>query len=116
MKIPNCNSRGCPFGAASVYFRASFLVGLALLVGPALAGDAPGAKKQTRQEAAVKAEKKIAEKKSDEKVVITGSLIPEKTKPSRIPLTCSPVIIIGRTDIERSGEATLAGVLRKIPR
>ena len=34
-------------------------------------------------------------------------------KLNRIPLTTSPVIVISRTDIERSGATTLAEVLKR---
>jgi len=54
-------------------------------------------------------------KKTDSgaKTVITGSLIPQKVKPDRIPATTSPVIIIGQKDIERSGASTVTEVLRR---
>jgi len=50
---------------------------------------------------------------AQEKAIITGSLIPQKVKPDRIPATSSPVVIISRKDIERSGAATVTESLRR---
>ena len=72
-------------------------------------GGAGEPKKDTKKE--VKREQTKSE--SEAKVVITGSLIPQKSKLNRIPLTTSPVIVISRTDIERSGATTLAEVLKR---
>lgn len=46
-------------------------------------------------------------------VVVTGSLIPQKVKLDRIPVTTFPVTIISYSDIRQSGKATLPGVLRQ---
>jgi len=47
------------------------------------------------------------------RVLVTGSNIPQKVaQGQRTPATHSPVVIIDRTTIERSGRHTLAGVLR----
>jgi len=89
-------------------FFASLVVGLCLTVGPVLEAGVP--QKDVKKEA-----KPDQKKKSDsgDKTVITGSLIPQKVKPNRIPVTTSQVIIIGQKDIERSGGATVAEVLRR---
>ena|SRR6266545_7871918 len=106
MKTPNRIS-GRRTTANSPGFLALSLAALCLTVGTMPAGDQM--KKETKKEI------KLEQKKNggSETTVITGSLIPQKVKPNRIPVTSSPVIIISRQDIERSGEATLAGVLRK---
>ena len=56
---------------------------------------------------------RAAEKPGKEaKVLVTGSNIPQKVvRGHRIPTTHSPVVIIDRTTIERSGRQTLLGVL-----
>ena len=82
--------------------------GLCLLAGTVLDGDETGAKKAPKKATAVK-----PEKKAEEKVVITGSLIPQKVKRGRVPATASPVVIIDQKDIERSGATTVAQALRK---
>jgi len=109
MKTPNCisNRRFRSF-AVSLRFLASVLIGLGLIAGSVLAGDETGAKKGPKKETAVK-----AENKAEERTVITGSLIPQKVKGGRIPATTSPVVIISRQDIERSGATTVAPALRK---
>lgn len=108
MKTPNRIS-GRRNTANSPGFLALSLAALCLTVGTMPAGDQGEVKKVTKKEV------KLEQKKNggSEATVITGSLIPQKVKPNRIPVTSSPVIIISRQDIERSGEATLAGVLRK---
>ena len=80
-----------------------------LSAGTALGGDGGGPKKETKKEA----KKEQVKSESGERTLITGSLIPQKVKPNRIPVTTSPVIIIGQKEIERSGGATLADVLRR---
>jgi outer membrane cobalamin receptor len=89
-------------------FLASLVVGLCLAVGTVL--EAGVSQKEVKKEA-----KPDQKNKSDsgEKTVITGSLIPQQVKPDRIPVTASPVIIIGRQDIERSGAVTVLAVLKK---
>ena len=106
------SSRGCRFLNNPLLPFVPLLAGLFLLSGALRAADAASPKSDANKE--VKAAKKSD---SVEKTVITGSLIPQRVKASRIPVTASPVTIISQKDIERSGEATLAGVLRKnIPR
>ena len=83
--------------------------GLCLGIGTLFGGDDAAPKKPTNKE--VKKEQGRAE--PEQKVVITGSLIPQKGKLNRIPVTSSPVIVISRTDIERSGATTLAEVLKR---
>ncbi|SRR6266536_1067668 len=111
MKTPH-RSTHCRFRSAANYLSclALLLAGLCLTIGSLSAGDPGAVKKETTK--AVKPEQK---KKSApaETTVITGSLIPQKVTPTRIPITSSPVVIISRADIERSGETSLAGVLRK---
>src|ERR1051325_380625 len=111
MKTPrSISSRRFLCTAKALGYLTSLLAGLCLAVGTLSAADPGAVKKETKKE--IKSEQK--DKAAPEKVtVITGSLIPQKMKPSRIPITSSPVVIISRADIERSGEATLAGVLRK---
>jgi len=85
------------------------MAGICLTVGTVLGGAEPG-KKETKKESKSQQKSKSA---SEEKVLITGSLIPLKVKPNRIPVTSSTVIIIGREEIERSGASTVAELLRR---
>jgi|SRR5438128_1821961 len=96
--------------AILLHFTAPVLAGLSLIVGTALAGGEGAAKKQPKKEVSLDQKKKT---ESEGKTVITGSLIPQKVKPNRIPVTSSPVIIIGQNDIQRSGASTVAEVLRR---
>src|SRR5437762_13914420 len=92
----------------SLGFVACLVTALCLPFGAMLAAeDGPASKDPTTK---AKSKKKT---ESEAKIVITGSLIPEKIKPNRIPATAWPVTIIGQKDIERSGAATLQGVRRK---
>src|SRR5213594_2323585 len=91
-------------------FLASLMAGLSLTVGPVVAGDKGETKKETKKEIKLDQKKKSD---SEEKTVITGSRIPQKTKVYRIPVTASPVIIIGQNDIERSGASTVTEVLKR---
>jgi len=104
------SSRRCLTNANLLRFLAFLVVGLCLTVGTVRAGDKGETKKETKKEVKLDQKKKS---ESGEKSVITGSLIPQKVKPNRIPVTTSPVIIIGQKDIERSGGATVAEVLRR---
>ena len=110
MKTANrFSSRRCLTNANLLRFLAFLVVCLCLTVGTVLgAGGEP--KKEVKKE--VKSDQK-KKSESAEKSVITGSLIPQKIKPNRIPVTTSQVIIIGQKDIERSGGATVAEVLRR---
>jgi outer membrane cobalamin receptor len=111
MKTPNrISSRRCLTSPSPLRFLAFLLMGLCLTVGTVLAGDKVETKRETKKEAKLDQKKKS---ESGEKSVITGSLIPQKVKPNRIPVTTSPVIIIGQKDIERSGGATVSEVLRR---
>ena len=109
MKTPNCIP-GLRFRSSAfpLLLTASMPTGLCLSFGPVLAGDKGETNKQTTKEVGA-----TQKKKSEDKTVITGSLIPQKVKPNRIPVTTSPVIIISRSEIERSGGSTLAEVLRR---
>src|SRR6266446_4206082 len=89
---------------------AFLMMGVCLTVGTVLAGDKGETKKETKKEVKVDQKKKS---EPEEKTLLTGSLIPQKAKPNRIPVTSSPMIVIDRAEIERSGQATLAGVLKK---
>src|ERR1043165_6820896 len=89
-------------GSSRLLFLAALMTGLCLTVGTVLGAGEPG-KKEAKKEAKFQPKTKSA---SEEKVLITGSLIPQKVKPNRIPLTASPVIIIGRQDIDRTGAST----------
>jgi outer membrane cobalamin receptor len=110
MKTPNrISSRRCLTNANLVRFLAFLVVALCLTVGTVLAGDKGGTKKETKKE--VKKEQTGSESQAN--VVITGSLIPQQGKLHRIPVTTSPVTIISRTDIERSGATTVAEVLKR---
>jgi hypothetical protein len=52
----------------------------------------------------------------EKKVLITGSNVPQKAdRLVRTPTTCSPVVIIDRREIERTGRVTVAGVLSRQP-
>ena len=86
------------------------MAGLSLTVGAVVAGDKGDKKKETKKEIRLDPKKKSD---SEDKTVITGSHIPQKTKVYRIPVTASPVIIIGQNDIERSGASTVAEVLKR---
>src|SRR6266536_5355632 len=108
MKTPILVSfRRFPSRTVFVCLIASLAGCLCLGVGTLLGGDGGPPKNETKKEV----KKEQAKSGSDEKVVITGSLIPQKGKLNRIPLTTSPVIVISRTDIERSGATTVAEVL-----
>ena len=108
MKTPNrISSRRCLTNANLLRFLAFLVVCLCLTVGTVL-GAGEQAKKEAKKE--VKEKSKSA---SEEKVLITGSLIPQKVKRGRIPATASPVVIIDQKDIERSGATTVAQALRK---
>jgi|ERR1051325_9015820 outer membrane cobalamin receptor len=58
-----------------------------------------------------------SEKKKDgkeAKVMVTGSNIPQKAdRVGRTPTTASPVVILDRRDIERTGRPTAIGVLSR---
>ena len=111
MKTANrISSRRCLTNANLLRFLAFLVVSLCLTVGTVLAGDKGETKKETKKEAKLDQKKKS---ESEEKTLITGSLIPQKLKLNRIPVTTSPVIIIGQKDIERSGVATVAEVLKR---
>ena len=101
MKTPNRISfRRCLTNSNLLRFLGFLVVGLCLTVGTVL-----GAGKQ--------AAPSLDAREAEEKVVITGSLIPQKVKPNRIPLTTSPVIIIGRQDIDRTGASTVTDLLKR---
>jgi hypothetical protein len=110
MKTPNLISnphvRSCP---SRFFSLSSLMAGLCLTVGTVLGAGEP-AKQEAKQKVKLQQKSKSA---SEEKVLITGSLIPQKVKPNRIPVTASSVIIIGQKDIERSGASTVAEVLRR---
>src|SRR2546422_144636 len=111
METPNhILSRRFRSGASPLCFMASVLAGLCLVVGTGLAGGEGEAKQGSKKEVKFEPKKKS---ETDRKTVVTGSLIPQKVKLNRIPVTSSPVIIIGRQDIERSGGSTVAEVLRR---
>ena len=90
--------------AILLHWTAPVLAGLCLIVGTALAGGEGEAKREPKKEVRSD-QKKMSE--SEGKTVITGSLIPQKVKRNRIPVTTSPVIIIGQNDIQRSGASTV---------
>src|SRR5438552_14194145 len=96
-------------GSAFSCLIPSLAVGLCLGVGTLVRGDAGEPKKETKKEV----RKEQTKPESEAKVVITGSLIPQKSKLNRIPLTTSPVIVISRTDIVRSGATKMAEVLKR---
>ena len=110
MKTPTLTSLG-RFRSRSAFpcLIPSLAAALCLGIGTLIGGDAGESKKETKKEV----KKEQARTQSEEKVVITGSLIPQKGKLNRIPLTTSPVIVISRTDIERSGATTVAEVLKR---
>src|SRR5262245_38313388 len=110
MKTPMRNStRHGRSGSRRLFFMAALMAGICLPFGTMLkAGEQ--SKKQAKKEVKLQEKSKAA---SDEKVLITGSLIPQRVKADRIPVTGSSVIIIGQKDIERSGASTVAEVLRR---
>ena len=109
MKTPNrISSRRCLTNANLLRFLAFLVVGLCLTVGTVLGGEQ--AKKEAKKEVNLQPKVKSA---PEEKVLITGSLIPQKVKPNRIPVTTSPVIIIGQQDIDRTGASTVTDLLRR---
>ena len=109
MKTPNHISlRRSLSISGSLGFIGCLVTALCLPFGAMLAADdGPAAKNPPTN---TKLKKKS---ESEAKTVITGSLIPQKVKPDRIPVTTSPVIVISRTDIERSGATTLSEVLKR---
>ena len=111
MKTPNrISSRRCLANANLPRFLAFLVAALCLTVGTVFAADKAENKKETKKEVKLNQKKKS---ESEEKTVITGSLIPQKARTNRMPVTGSPVIVIDQKDIERSGSVTLAGVLKK---
>ncbi len=76
------SSRRCLTNANLLRFLAFLVVSLCLTVGPVLAGDKGETKKETKKEAKFEQKKKS---ESEEKTLITGSLIPQQAKPNRIP-------------------------------
>ena len=109
MKTPGGIFSRC-FCSISFNCAAALLAGLCLTAGTVLGGDEPGVKKETKKEARPVVKQ---EKKAEEMAVITGSLIPQKAKRGRILVTSSPVVVISRQDIERSGASTVIGVLKQ---
>src|SRR5258708_29580185 len=106
MKTPNrISSRRCLTNADLLRFLAFLVVGLCLTVGTVLAGDKGETKKETKKEVKLDQKKKS---ESEQRILITGSLIPQNVKPSRISVTSSPVIIISQKDIQHSRASTLA--------
>jgi len=111
MKNPSRNSNPqLRSGSSRLLFLPALMTGLCLTVGTLLAGDKGDTKKETKKEVKLDQKKKS---ESEEKTLITGSLIPQRTKVNRIPVTSSPVIVIGQNDIERSGASTVAEVLKR---
>jgi hypothetical protein len=98
-------SNGTPLG-----FIATALATLCLTAGTLPAADKDAAKQAAKKEAKGEQKKKA---EVEEKTVITGSLIPQKVRAGRIPVTTSPVIIISRSDIDRSGASTVAEAIKK---
>ena len=96
-------------GSGRLLFLTALMTGVCLTVGTVLGSGEP-VKKEAKKEVKLQQKSKSA---SEEKVLITGSLIPQKVKPNRIPLTTSPVIIIGRQDIDRTGASTVTDLLRR---
>ena len=110
MKNPSrISNRQVQSHSSRLLHLAALMAGICLTVGTVLGGAEPG-KKETKKESKSQQKSKSA---SEEKVLITGSLIPLKVKPNRIPVTSSTVIIIGREEIERSGASTVAELLRR---
>jgi len=108
MKTPTQISTRAP-GSGIAVLIPMLAMALWLSAGTVLGGDGGEPKKETKKEA----KKEQVKSESGEKTLITGSLIPQKVKPNRIPVTTSPVTIISRADIERSGGSTVAEVLRR---
>jgi outer membrane cobalamin receptor len=110
MKTPSrmSNPQGRPH-SSRLFHLAALMAGICLTVGTVLGAGESG-KKETKKESKSQQKSKSA---SEEKVLITGSLIPQKVKPNRIPVTASNVIIIGQKEIERSGASSVAEVLRR---
>ena len=90
-------------------FIPALMAALCVISGTGLGADAAGPKKETKKEV----KRSQTKSESEEKVLITGSLIPQKGQLNRIPVTTSPVLIIDQKDIQRSGGTTVAEVLRK---
>jgi len=100
----------CPSRAA----RCSIVVLAALLL--VLGGALIQVRADDKAEAPKKqkpAPKQSTKSDDTQEVMITGSLIPQKVKRDRIPVTTFPVTIINYSDIRQSGRATLPGVLRQ---
>src|SRR5438477_6891412 len=90
-------------------FIPALMAALCVISGTVLGADAAGPKKETKKEV----KRSQTKSESEEKVLITGSLIPQKGQLNRIPVTTSPVLIIDQKDIQRSGAATLTEALKK---
>jgi outer membrane cobalamin receptor len=101
------SSRRCLSSAGPL--RCSAFLAVICLISGTVFGGVEG-KKDTKKE--VKAPQK-SKPAAEEKVLITGSLIPQKVKANRIPVTTSPVIIIGQRDIDHTGASTVTDLLRR---
>src|SRR5882757_2957691 len=109
MNTPNrISTRRSPSIPRFLGFIACLVTALCLPFGPLLAADEGPAAKDPKADTKLK--KKTA---SDGKTVITGSLIPQKIRPDRTPVTTSPVVIIGQKEIERTGASTVTELLKK---
>ena len=84
----------------------------------AQAGDPASATKKQRSDrpkAVAKAKPKPSSK-TDQRQVVTGSQLPVKIERyGRTADTISPVYILDREDLERSGAASVGEVLRRLP-
>ncbi len=111
MKAPaQILNRRCPLVKSSSLLLLALLTVLTVTTTRARAEDKPEAVKENAKVAPAKKTRKSDRSKE---VVITGSLIPQDVRRSRIPVTTFPVLIISKDDIQRSGRATLPGVLRQ---
>src|ERR1041384_424104 len=109
MKTPNSLFvRHSRFHAPLPLRISSLVAAMCLVSGAMFAADAASVKKEVK-----KVKPAQAKSGSEEKVVVTGSLIPQKGPLNRIPVTTSPVVIIDQKDIQRSGGTTVAEVLRR---
>jgi outer membrane receptor for Fe3+-dicitrate len=111
-----------PGRIAAVMILASFVFSSEVLVNGADSKAQSALLKPKKEKAAAKATAEASEKNATKqssatnKVVVTGSHIPRKIKHyGNLSETSSPVYVVDRKEIERSGASTITELLTKLP-
>lgn len=89
------------------------LAALALVASPALASD-PAVVKTSKKPTPAKASHAKKPQKP-QRVLITGSNIPELIEPGKNHVTASHVVIMGSSEIGRTGARTATELLNRLP-